>query len=374
MSFSPRRLLAVVFKELRHITRDVRIFFLVTLSPAFLLLILAYIFAFDVGNVSLGWLDGDRTETSRAYLAAITADGTFRLTDTATSYDDLEAALLAGRIDIALVVPPGLERSLARGAAAAAGGPATILALADGSDAILAAQELGSLAASTAAFGARLAQQPARIEARTRAWYNPDLKSLRSMVPGLLAIVLTLPALALTLAVTREKEVGTLEALIATPVRGPEFLLGKLVAYVCSGLVSASVAAAVAVLWFGVPFRGSFALYLALAVDFYLATMGVSLVIAQFVKSQQTAMLLVLFVFFVPGFFVSGLISPVNTSSLSSVLVSYALPSTHFIAIARGIFLKGNGFVALRLHAGLLAAAAVTSVSAALLVYRKRIG
>ena len=296
------------------------------------------------------------------------------MAEIATSYEDLEAALLAGRVDIALAVPPGLERSLAHGRTGAPGSSATVFALADGSDAILASQELGSLSARTSAFGARLAPQPLPIEVRTRAWYNPDLKSLRSMVPGLLAIVLTLPALALTLAVTREKEVGTLEALIATPVRGPEFLLGKLLAYVLSGLISAAAAAGVAVLWFGVPFRGSFALYLALAVDFYLATMGISLLIAQFVKSQQTAMLLVLFAFFVPGFFVSGLISPVNTTSLSSVLVSYALPSTHFIAIARGIFLKGNGLAQLHLHAGLLAATAAASIAAGLLVFRKRIG
>jgi ABC-2 type transport system permease protein len=322
MSLSPRRLLAVVAKELRHITHDARIFFLVTLSPAFLLFVLAYVFAFDVGNVNLGWLDGDRTATSRAYLAAITADGMFRVAENATSYEELETALLAGRVDIALIVPPGFERQLARGATDAAGRPVMVQALADGTDAILAAQELGNLSARTAAFGVWLAGRPLRIEARTRAWYNPDLKSLRGMAPGLLAIVLTLPALALTLAVTREKEVGTLEALIAAPVRGPGFLLGNLLAYVLSGLVSASAAAAVAVLWFGVPFRGSFWLYLALAVDFYLACMGVSLLIAQFVRSQQTAMLLVLFVFFVSGFFVSGLIAPVNTASVQSLLVS----------------------------------------------------
>jgi len=372
MSFSPRRLLAVVAKELRHVTRDVRIFFLVTLSPAFLLVVLAYIFAFDVGNVSLGWLDGDRTATSRAYLAAITADGTFQLAETATRYEDLESAILAGRIDVALVVPPGFGRDLARGPSAS--DTPAVLALADGSDAIITSQVLGNLSARTAAFGARLSPQSSPVETRPRAWYNPDLKSLRSMVPGLLAIVLTLPALALTLAVTREKEMGTLEALIATPVRGPEFLLGKLIAYVLTGLASASAAAAVAVLWFSVPFRGSFGLYLALAVDFYLATMGVSLLIAQLVKSQQTAMLLVLFFFFVPGFFVSGLISPVNTSSTSSVLISYALPSTHFIAITRSIFLKGVGLAQLRLHAGLLAVMGIASVSVSLLAFRKRIG
>ncbi len=194
------------------------------------------------------------------------------------------------------------------------------------------------------------------------------------MVPGLLAIVLTLPALALTLAVTREKEIGTLEALTATPVRGPEYLLGKLSAYVLSGLVSATLAAGVAVFWFKVPFRGSFPLYLALSVDFYLACMGVSLIIAQVVKSQQTAMLLVLFAFFVPGFFVSGLIQPVNTASAGALLTSYALPSTHFIAITRGLFLKGIGLAPLRVHVAILAGIAAFGLATSLLMFRKRIG
>ncbi len=365
-----RRFWAVVTKELRHITRDARIFFLVTISPAFLLLILAYIFAFDVDHVSVGWLDEDRTATSRGLLAAITADSAFQLTETATGRAALEAALLAGRLDIAVIVPAGFERAVAQQAEAAA----TIQLLADGADAISASQVLGSLTARLKAFGTRLIGAAPFVEIRTRAWYNAALRSLLGMVPGLLAIVLTLPALALTLAVTREKEVGTLETIIASPIRGPEYLLGKLVAYILSGLVSAALAAAVAVFWFEVPLRGSFVLFLLLAVDFYLACMGISLLIAQFVRSQQTAMLLVLFAFFVPGFFVSGLVQPVYTASLPALLTSYALPSTHFIAICRAIFLKGAGLVELRLHAEVLALLAAGGLFASLLAFRKRIG
>lgn len=364
-----RRFLAVTIKELRHITRDVRIFFLVTISPAFLLLILAYIFAFDVDNVKVGWLDEDRTATSRGFLAAITADGTFQLRESATTRTALEAGLLTGRLEIAVIVPAGFERALAR----TAGAPPAVLVLADGTDAIAASQVLGSLSARVAAFGAQF-NSASPVEIRTRAWYNAALKSLLSMVPGLLAIVLTLPALALTLSVTREKEVGTLESIVASPVRGPEYLFGKLAAYVLSGLVSAALAAAVAVIWFKVPLRGSFTLFLLLAADFYLACMGISLLIAQFVKSQQTAMLLVLFAFFVPGFFVSGLVQPVHTESLPALLTSYALPSTHFIAICRAIFLKGAGLAELRLHAGILALLAGSGLSLSLLAFRKRVG
>lgn len=370
MGFSLPRTLAVIAKELRHITRDLRIFLLVTVSPAFLLLVLAYIFAFDVNNVSLAWLDHDRTAASRALLAALTADGTFRVNENARSYDDVEAALMSGRAEVAVAVPSGFEKDLLRFPQQRA----QVQVLADGTDAISTGQVLGNLSARVAAFGAALAGREPAVDIRTRAWYNADLKSLWSMVPGLLAVVLTLPALALTLAVTREKEVGTLEVLIASPVRGPEFLLGKLAAYVLSGLGSAALAAAVARFWFEVPFQGSFPLFLLLSVDFYVACMGLSLVIAQLVSSQQTAMLLVLFAFFVPAFFVSGLIQPVDTSTTVSTLASYALPSTHFIAINRGIFLKGLGLGDLRFHAAALAVIGLGGLCASLLLFRKRIG
>jgi ABC-2 type transport system permease protein len=249
----------------------------------------------------------------------------------------------------------------------------------DGTDSLAASQALGNLAARVSAFGvarigAALAGRAPAIEVRTRAWYNPDLKSLLSMVPGLLAIVMILPALALTLAVTREKEVGTLEALIASPVQPAEYLLGKLAAYMLSGLVSAALAVAVALLWFGVPFRGSFGLFMALAAIYYLASMGLSLIVAQLVHSQQTAMLLVLFVFFVPSFFVAGLIQPVDTTSRASVMTSYALPSSHFIAIARSVFLKGAGLAQLQGHVAALLLVGLVSLALSLLLFRKRIG
>lgn len=369
MALSIYRLLAITVKELRHITRDVRIFFLVTLSPAFLLLVLANIFALDAGNATVAWLDYDRTATSRAYRAAITADGTFRITEIVETYQAVETALAQGRVDVALIIPAGFEADLLRGVR-----PAVLQATADGTDAIIASQFLGNLSTRTAAFGATLTGTPARLETRSRSWYNGELKSLWSMVPGLVAIVLILPSLALTLAVTREGEVGTLEALIASPVRGAEFLLGKLIAYILSGVVSAGLTAAVAIVWFGVPFRSTLPLFLLLTVDFFLACMGVSLLIAQFVPSQQTAMLVVLFVFFVPAFFVAGLIQPVNSDSTASLAVSYALPATHFIAIVRALFLKGTALDGLTFHAGMLALTGLVGTLASLAVFRKRIG
>jgi ABC-2 type transport system permease protein len=360
------RLWAITKKEFRHITRDFRVFFLVSLSPAFLLLILAYLFALDVSHVSIGWMDSDRSATSRDMLSTLTADGSFQLTTTPSSYAEIDEDLLYGRADVVLVVPPGFEHALLGRE------PGRLQAVADGSDALSTAQSLGSLAARVSSFGTRLWQRGKIIDLRTRAWYNGDLKSLWSMVPGLLAIVLVLPALALTLAVTREGETGTLEALIATPLRGPEYLLGKLIAYATSGLLSVTAATALAVYWFGVPFRGSFPTLLAMTLLYYLATMGLSLFIAQIMKSQQTAMLLELLIFFVPGFFISGLIQPVNTSSVPGMLLSYSLPITHMVTVARGVFLKGVGFEELRFQVAALGATGLVSIVASTLLFRKR--
>ncbi len=365
MRFSICRLSAMTRKELRHITRDFRIFFLVTLSPACLLVVLAYLFALDLGKISLAWFDSDRTASSRAYLAAMTNDGTFDMVSAPGSYAEIESALLAGRADIALVVPPGFQDDLL------AGRWAHVQAVVDGTDALAASQALSYLSARTAAYRGQAGSDPADVPFATRAWYNGSLKSLWSMVPGLLAIVLTLPALALTLSVSREREIGTLEALIATPVSGAEYQLGKLAAYVLRGLISAALAVAVAVFWFGVPFHGDVLWFLVLVVDFYLACMGVSLLVAQFVPSQQTAMLLVLLIFFVPSFFVAGLMLPPNTSSLSGLIAANVLPATHFIAIARAVFLKGAGPAPLLPHVARLAALAFLSLSASLLLFRK---
>jgi ABC-type multidrug transport system permease subunit len=155
-----------------------------------------------------------------------------------------------------------------------------------------------------------------------------------------------MPALAFALALAREKETGSFESLIATPVRGAEYLVGKLLAYEISGVFSAVLAWLVATLWFQVPFRGTFLDFLLLTADYLIASMGVSLVVASFVRNQQTAMFLILAIFFVPSFFLSGLFRPVAEEAVARA-VAYALPSTHFVSIARSLFLKGLGLLAL---------------------------
>jgi ABC-type multidrug transport system permease subunit len=370
---SLRRLWVITRKEFRHVARDARTFFLVTLSPALLLFTLSYIFSFDVEQAEVAVMDLDRSPTSRHYLESLTADGDLIVTARPDGYPEVDKLILSGRVALALIVPPGFGARLKEGRAA------PVQAIFDGMDPISASQTLGQVNARSVAFLQREranltpAGRVAPLEARTRHWYNPALKSLFSMVPGLLAVVLSIPALAVALAVAREKEMGSLEGLLATPARGSEFLIGKLAAYVLYGELSAMLAWGVAVFWFHVPFRAGLWVYLLLVADYYFASMGLGLLVANFVRSQQAAMIVMLLVFFVPSFFLSGLVLPVDATSVRARLTSVALPATHFVTIGRALFLKGLRLTQLRDSALALLLMGTVAVGVSLRLFKKRL-
>lgn len=370
MSF--RRLFAIVRKEVLHTVRDSRNLFLVTISPAFLLLLLSYVFSFEVSQIQIAVYDLDRTTASREYLATLDAGNDVRIVAHVRSYDEIDSLLTAGKVDAGLVIPPGFADTV-RG-----GEPARVQAVVDGTDPFGASQTISSLSTRSAVFvagsgGANTARAGTGVTVLSQAWYNAGLESLLSMVPALLGVVLVMPTLAFALALSREKETGTLEGLIATPISGSEYLLGKLIAYLGMGLISSLVALLVALLWFRVPFRGSVWVYLLLVADFMLACMGATVLITNFVKSQQSAMFIVLIIFIVPSFFLAGLITPVSTSSLVPMLTSYALPSTHFVAISRVIFLKGLGLSYLALPALVLFGMGSIALVAGLFTFSKKV-
>ncbi|HUX77704.1 MAG TPA: ABC transporter permease [Anaerolineae bacterium] len=368
---SVRRLLTVARKEFRHIARDARTFFLVTVAPAFLLVTFSHVFAFDVDRVNIAVRDLDRTPLSRAFLASLTADGDLTVVTYVQREEDVEFLFNRDIADLVLVIPHGFADLALRG------GPAKVQCVVDGADAITASQSVGLLESRADAFAAglrvgRLGTPVGGFNVSSRAWYNETLKSLVSMVPGMLAVILCMPALALALALAREKETGSFETLVVTPVRGTEYLFGKLLAYGVSGMASVVLAWLVATLWFRVPFRGSFLAFLLLAAVYMVASMGVSLVVASFVRNQQTAMFLILTVFFVPSFFVAGLILPVADEPIARA-IAYGLPATHFITISRGVFLKGLGPGALWKPACILLGMGVLCQAISLVLFEKKL-
>lgn len=347
-AFSWRRMLAVAWKEIMHIIRDPQALFQVTLQPAVMLITLAYMFTLDVERFPLAVLDQDRTALSREYVATLTSDGTFQLLYRPDNLDEAHDLLVEGRVRAVIVIPPGFMGDLQ------ARRPVAVQALIDGTNPNVGAQALTHLSTRTQAFGTRhlsgassaLSSSPP-IDLRTQVRYNPTLKALYSMVPGLIAVVMNTPGFAIATSLTREREMGTLEGLVVTPLRNSEFLIGKFLPYAVSGLLSAVLTAAVAIFWFQVPFRGSFMLFLLLSLVFLLSSLWLSLLIANFLRSQQSASVAVFLVFFLPSFFLAGLLRPIDRTSLTAQIEALLIPTTHYIAINRGLFLKGVGLLEL---------------------------
>jgi ABC-2 type transport system permease protein len=370
---------AVVRKEARHILRDRRTAILVTISPVFLLLVMAYTFMVDIENVAVAVMDRDGTSLSRRYIAGLGATGDVLVRFIANDYADLEKWLMTSEAKAAIVIPPGFESALQ------AGRESDIQLLVEGTEPNTANTAMVHVGGYTHQFALGVVREVAAragivmgeavlspIDLRVRTWYNPTLKIVIGFLPALIAVVLAMPAVTTTLALTREKEHGTLEQLIATPIRRSELLIGKLIPYIVSGLAAVVLCAAVAVYWFGAPFRGSFALYLLLSLAFLLASLAIALVMSVFVKSQQAAQLGAMLIFFFPGFFLSGIFFPLISMAPIMKLEAYLVPSTHYVQISRGIFLKGQGLQALWPYALALLAMGMLFLALAILLFKKR--
>jgi len=365
-------------KECLHIIRDPRTLFLVTLSPAFLLFTLTYVLTFDVQQVSYAVLDQDKSELSRRYVAGLVSEEKVSLAGYVSSYSEIDGWFLHRQTNAVVVIPPGFQADLGRRRSA------TIQVILDGTDPVIASnalvrvrariqgfivqEGLGPLSPSGAALASTLP-----LDVRLRIWYNPGERSLFSLVPGLLGVVLIMPTLSGAVALAREKETGTLEQLLATPMGRAEFWFGKLIPFVISGLLSCVLAVMVATIWFKVPFRGNGLAFGLLVLDFLVATTGLSLLIASFVSSQQAAMIGNFLIFFLPSFFLSGLYQPVPKELSPSTLASYSLPTTYFVLIARGVLLKGVGLAELWLEALVLAVLGGVSLGLGIGLFRKKL-
>jgi ABC-2 type transport system permease protein len=335
---SIRRFVSVLVKEYRHIIREPRTLWMVFLSPAFVLVALSAIFTSGTSRVDLALWDQDRTALSRQFAATLSSDDDFSV-GLVSNYEEIEESLVECSIDAAVIIPPGFADTVQ------SGDTALVQVILDGVDTSVAGQATGSLLGHAAAFGLALSRQfsisPTPLQIHSQSAYLPNTSERDSMVPGLIPLVFSLPVIAAALAIARERETGSLESLIVTPVHGLEYLGGKLVAYVTAALVGLLPVWMVATLAFGVPFRGNPVLFIVLTADFLLASMGMAICLGGLVRSQKAATVIALFIFFIPGFFLAGLMDPIDTTDLMGTAVSYALPSTHFVTICRALFLKG---------------------------------
>jgi ABC-2 type transport system permease protein len=336
------RTLAIARKELAHLYRDPQILFMVVIAPALILFMLTYVFAIDADTVDIGVLDLDRSPDSRQVLQQLTAGGELRLVQTCNSYQEVAELLTRGRAAAVLVFPPAFGRSVQQGQ------PIPLQAIVDGSSYFGARSVANDLATRLAAIGLRTlpitdqASAP-RLAVQMRTLYNFTGKWLYAMVPGLMAAALCFPAIAMALACTREMERGSYESLLSTPLRPAEYLMGKLLPYLATGMVGALLAWGLALAWFRVPFRGTLLNEMALTLVFMLALMSMSILVGVMANVQRHAILIIVIVLFIPTFFMSGLLVPLDPERPVARIIKLVLPAANYVISNRAVFLKGLG-------------------------------
>jgi ABC-2 type transport system permease protein len=366
------RLLAVARKEVIQLRRDPRSLILAFALPVLLLVLFGYAITWDVNEIALAVVDFDHSQASRDLVQSFVASGYFVVKADVERTSDIEALLERGDVRIGLVIPAGFARALARGDGAA------VQALADGSDANTAGIALGYAQAAVQTYSMRILLQGQALSfplsPRSRIWYNEDLSSRNMIVPGLVAVIMMIIAAMLTsLTISREWERGTMEQLAATPVSRLEVVLGKLLPYLGIGLIDVAVIAALGMLLFDVPLRGSPVLLMVLSTAFLLGSLGMGLVISAVAKSQLLATQMAMITTFLPAFLLSGFMFAIDVMPLPLQAISYLIPARYFLVVTRGIFLKGVGVEVLFVQGLLMIAFAAVGLFAAVRVFKKEI-
>lgn len=373
-------LLAVIKKELQQLRRDKKVIPAMIVGPIIQLLALGYAANLDVLNVPLLLVDQDRTAASRELVDRFLASGYFELVGTEDSPEQIDPWLLDSRAQLALVIGPDYGDKLATGRRP------EVQVIADGTDSNSAGLGLGYASRILASVGMEIrqaSQAAARPALRAlprigtfdlvpRIWYNPDLRTRWFYVPAILAMVLMLVTMILpSVAVVREKEIGTLEQLIVTPLRSWQLIFGKLTPFAIVGLIDLLVVTALAVHLFKVPLRGSLLLLLALSFLFILTTLGLGLLVSTIVRTQQQAMGFCVFLLMVPMIYLSGLIFPIENMPRGFQLATYVIPVRYYANILRGIFLRGSGLEVLWPDALMLLGMGTLVLGLAVLRFRK---
>ncbi len=354
-----RRIREIVIKEFRQTFREPRMRFFLFGPPVIQLLVFGYAVNLDVEHSHMAWIDGDHSVASRELAAAFEGSTYFEITRRPDSPAAALDLLDRGEVNLVVGVLPGFQRDIERGETApvqvlvdgANSNTASVVsAYANGVIAEFSSREMDErqrefqmkAVASSGRDGPRMLAIPS-IGADTRVWFNEDLRSRNYFVPGILVNIITIVTLMLTaLAIVREKEIGTMEQLMVTPIRPIELMLGKTLPFAMVGLVQITLVTAVALAVFRVPLRGSVLLLGVTAVEFLVSTLGSGLFISTISDTQQQAMM-GSFMYFMPAFMLSGFAFPIDNMPVPVQILTYLNPLRYFIEIVRGLFLKGVG-------------------------------
>lgn len=374
-----RRFRALIKKELIHMVRDPRTMIFIFIMPVLQLLLLGYANNTDVKNVPTVVFDQSNTQASRSLLDAFQVTGYFAFDYVASTDADVTNLIEEGKAKVGIVIPPDYNDNLLSGTTA------QVSVLIDGSDpttatavlsaATLAGQSHGATLRlqqlALAGVGSGIATSP--VDVRTRVLYNPDLLGSYNLVPGLIAMILFQTATSLTaLSIVRERERGTIEQLIVTPIRNWELILAKIIPYILVSFGDMLLILLIGTVWFGVPIRGSLLLLFAMTGLYLLPTLGLGLLISTFARTQQQAQLMTMPIL-LPAMMLSGFIFPVASLPLFLQFVGNLFPLTYFIYMLRSIVIKGAGIQMIIPQILALAGFAILLLGAAALRFSKKL-
>jgi ABC-2 type transport system permease protein len=343
-------------KEIRELLRDPYTLGIAAVFPLLLLFLFAYALNLDVKAIPVAVYDQDRTAQSRAYAQSFVNADIFVPSYQAADYDEPAWLLDTGRVQAVLVIPPGFARDLA------AGRPAQAQTLVDGTFPTSAQVVRDFVVALNEAYTARVAGQYGQrqgnplplkvaVQPMPRILFNPDLKSLNFIVPGLFTVILmAFPPLLSTLAIVREKEHGSIQQVFVSPLQSYQYILGKMLPYVFIAYLEMMLVLAAGLLWFRIPLRGDLGLFLLASLPYVFGTVAIGLLVSTLTRSQVAAMLLTIVLTLMPSFLFSGFMFPIFTMPKIMQFYSFFFPARYFNDITTGIFLKGVGLEHLGLN------------------------
>jgi len=344
-----KTVLAILWKEFVQLRRDPRLFPVIFISPILQLLLLGYAADLDVKHIPSVICDMDRSAASRNFLDGFINSGYFDVKARVLRMEEIDHYLDDGDAAMAFVVPRGFgDRTAGRR-------ETSVLIIADGAESQSATIGVNYATLVAGRYAQRAVLQalerskgpgvrPVVVNPEVRVWYNPELRSRNFMVPGVLGLILMIMTTSLaSIGIVRERETGTMEQLIVTPIRASELILGKLLPFVLIGLVEAAFVVAVAKWWFVIPIRGSVPLLFALCLAFMLNTLGIGLFVSTISRTQQQAMLTSMF-FILPQILLSGFVFPIENMPKFFQYVTHVVPIRYFFVIIRGIMLRGVGW------------------------------
>jgi ABC-2 type transport system permease protein len=372
-------ILHIIRKEFLQLRQDKKMFGISFLAPVLQLLVLGYAASLDVSDMPMVVCDMDHSTVSRDLVDHFTATGYFSVKGYVERHTDVDQWLDDGHASIALVIPKGFERDLSSGK------QAPLQLIADGTETSSASIGFSYASMIVLKYSQNILLEsllkrgqhitPAQATPEVRVWYNPELKSRNFMVPGVLGLLLMVMTMMLTsLAIVKEKELGTLEQLIVTPIRPYQLIIGKLAPFFAIGVVDVLLVISFATIVFNLPVKGGILLLIGLSTIFLMTTLGLGLFISTISRTQQQAMMTAIFFFMLPMIFFSGFVFPIENMPIIIQYVSILIPLRYYFVIVRGIFLKGVGIEMLWQQAAALLAFGVVILGLSVARFQKRLG